>query len=82
MMPGQTRRPAAPSPASLDRIEPEPLEHRFARQQALERRLDDGYRRIEQARVDGADVRAWEDFWIQLLREYEGLCDEIDRFAA
>ena len=68
------RSPAAPEPRSFDRP--------HARRSALERRLEDGYRRIEEARLNGADVRAWEDFWIQLLREYEGVCDEIDALAA
>jgi hypothetical protein len=49
---------------------------------ALERRLDDGYRRIESARLDGLDVGAWEEFWIQLLREYESISDEVQRLAA
>lgn len=37
----------------------------------LERRLNDGYVRIEQALAQGQDVTAWEDFWIELLRQYE-----------
>lgn len=51
-------------------------------QQTLEDRLDDGYRRIEEARVQGRDVQAWEDFWIQLLREYEEICDGLRLSAA
>jgi len=47
------------------------------RRRTLERRLDDGFQRIDQALRDGADVAAWEDFWIQLLREYESLCDDL-----
>ena len=54
----------------------------FARRHALEQRLEDGYRRIEEARLNQLDVRAWEDFWIQLLREYERVCDEIGDLAA
>ena len=45
------------------------------RRQALDERLTDGYLRIEQALDENRDVRAWEDFWIQLLSEYEALCD-------
>jgi|GEM_PF-3173262 len=45
------------------------------RRQALDERLTDGYQRIEQALREDRDVRAWEDFWIQLLSEYEALCD-------
>jgi hypothetical protein len=51
-------------------------------QETLERRLDDGYRRIEEARVQGRDVQAWEEFWIQLLREYEEICDGLRLAAA
>jgi hypothetical protein len=62
-----------PRPTSLhlhrDRVED--------RRRTLERRLDDGFQRIDQALHDGTDVAAWEDFWIQLLREYEFLCDEL-----
>jgi hypothetical protein len=41
------------------------------RMRSLESRLEDGYQRIEQARKNGEDVAAWEDFWIDLLRQYE-----------
>jgi hypothetical protein len=41
----------------------------------LERRLDDGYARIEQALAQGEDVTAWEDFWIELLHQYESAVD-------
>lgn len=41
------------------------------RSRPLESRLEDGYQRIEQARQRGEDVTAWEDFWIDLLKEYE-----------
>lgn len=47
------------------------------RRESLARRLDDGYDRIEQAAAAGTDVAAWEDFWIDLLREYEAVCDEL-----
>jgi len=50
--------------------------------QTLERRLDDGYRRIEEARVRGVDVQAWEEFWLQLLSEYEDVCDGLRLAAA
>ncbi len=48
-----------------------------ARCQMLEQRLEDGYRRIEQALVDGTDVRAWEQFWLELLAEYEEICHDL-----
>lgn len=50
--------------------------------QTLERRLDDGYRRIEEALVRGVDVQAWEEFWLQLLSEYEDVCDGLRLAAA
>lgn len=43
----------------------------------LERRLDDGYRRIDQGIADGIDVTHWEEFWIDLLRQYEVLSDQV-----
>lgn len=49
-------------------------EHR----EALARRLDDGFIRIEQAIVAGEDVKTWEDFWLTLLAEYEAISDELD----
>lgn len=49
-----------------------PIDHR----QALSRRLDDGYQRIDDALRMGRDVDAWEGFWIQLLGEYEAVCEE------
>lgn len=43
----------------------------------LRARLEAGHERIEQAKQVGIDVRSWEDFWIQLLHEYEAACDEV-----
>jgi hypothetical protein len=54
--------------------EPQVLDRRRL---SLVRRLDDGYQRIDQAVASGADVAAWETFWIDLLREYESVCDEM-----
>ena len=51
------------------------------RRVGLEGRLEDGYRRIDQALRDGADVAAWESFWIRLLREYETVCDDFHAAA-
>lgn len=45
-----------------------------SRRESLERRLDDGYRRIDEAALSGVDVSDWESFWIRLLREYEDVC--------
>jgi len=49
--------------------------------ESLELRLVDGYHRIEVALAQGNDVITWEDFWIELLRNYEALCDDV-RVAA
>lgn len=37
----------------------------------LAKRLDDGWKRIEDAQRRGQDVMDWNDFWIDLLRQYE-----------
>ena len=52
---------------------PERLRERI---EALERRLEDGDRRITDASARGEIVAAWEEFWIDLLHEYETLCGE------
>jgi hypothetical protein len=44
------------------------------RRRTLEERLDDGYQRIDQAVLSGADVTEWESFWLRLLGEYEDVC--------
>ena len=51
------------------------------RRSALLGRLDDGYRRIEEAELAGADVSEWETFWFKLLHEYEDICRELDQAA-
>ena len=48
---------------------------------SLARRLEDGYQRIDQAVASGTDVTAWEAFWIDLLHEYEAVCDELREAA-
>ena len=53
----------------------------MGRRAAIEHRLNDGYQRIEQALQDGADVEAWEDFWVHLLGEYEAVCDQLSLAA-
>lgn len=40
-------------------------------------RLDIGAAKIEEARSHGKDVTSWEDYWIQLLRQYEAVCDKL-----
>ena len=52
------------------------------RRDALSRRLELGYRKIERGLEDGQDVTTWEDLWITLLREYEQICDDLERDLA
>lgn len=70
-----------PLPTSEQHTATQPLAGRRAtildRRSSLERRLEDGFVRIDRALAAGADVRAWEAFWLQLLEEYEGICDEL-----
>ena len=48
------------------------------RQQAgLERRLVDGWRKIDVAIAEGRDVQAWEDHWLRLLADYEAVSERI-----
>jgi hypothetical protein len=59
-----------------------PEENAFIdRRGALERRLGDGFERIDQAIATGEDVQAWEDFWVRLLREYEAICNDLEAAA-
>lgn len=41
----------------------------------IERRLEDGYQKIDQARLEGKEVGPWEELWIQLLDDYEQVYD-------
>jgi len=52
----------------------ETIEDRVAR---LELRLLDGFSRIGEAMSHGIEVDNWERHWIELLREYESLEDEL-----
>lgn len=42
-----------------------------------EERLTIGADKIEEARGQGKDVTSWEDYWIQLLRQFEAVCDKL-----
>lgn len=44
---------------------------------SLERRLAEGYEKIEEAIAKGQDVASWERFWIELLHEYEEICNRL-----
>lgn len=47
----------------------------------LANRLNDGWDRIEKARAAGQNITAWENFWLELLREYETVSDALMREA-
>jgi len=55
-------------------IGPETIEDRLAK---LELRLQDGFARIGEAMNHGIEVENWERHWIDLLREYESLNDDL-----
>lgn len=41
----------------------------------IESRLEDGYRKINEAAEAGRESTRWEDLWLQLLEEYERIYD-------
>jgi hypothetical protein len=43
----------------------------------LEQRLQDGFKKIGEAMNHGIEVENWERHWIELLREYVALNDEL-----
>jgi len=51
------------------------------RMKSLESRLEDGYRRIDQAHARGEDISAWEEFWIDLLHQYEASALDLPEAA-
>jgi hypothetical protein len=61
-------------PGQKQGTSPETIEDRVAR---LELRLQDGFSRIGEAMSHGIEVDNWECHWIELLREYESLEDEL-----
>ena len=44
----------------------------------LEERLNNGWDVIEKRKAMGQDVTKLEDFWIDLLHEYEAACDAAE----
>jgi hypothetical protein len=43
----------------------------------LATRLEAGFVRIEEAEATGRNVARWEQVWLELLEEYESVCDRI-----
>ena len=50
-------------------------------QYELARRLETGYDYIDRMIASGEDVTKLEDFWIQLLRQYEAVCEGLAEAA-
>ena len=57
----------------------ETLEERVAR---LEGRLEAGFQKIGEAMSKGVAPEHWETKWVELLREYENIEDELDAHHA
>lgn len=49
------------------------------RVEAIEERLSRGWELIDARRESGIDVTELEDFWIDLLKEYESAVEELGR---
>jgi hypothetical protein len=50
-------------------------------QNELARRLETGYDYIDRMIAAGEDVTKLEEFWIQLLRQYEAVCEGLAEAA-
>ena len=50
-------------------------------QHELSRRLETGFDYIDRMVAAGEDVTKLEDFWIQLLRQYEAVCEGLAEAA-
>jgi len=59
---------------SATRERTETLDERVAR---LEVRLQEGFARIGEAMSKGVAPEHWETKWVELLREYEAISDEL-----
>jgi len=64
---------------SATRERTETLDERVAR---LEVRLQEGFSRIGEAMSKGVAPEHWETKWVELLREYEAISDELDAHHA
>lgn len=60
-------------------VEPETRsrEELIAELRRVEIRLEDGYRKIEQAATSGENVMHWETLWLRLLDDYERIYDKL-----
>jgi hypothetical protein len=48
------------------------------RRDTLYERLEKGYERISEGLDQGRDITKWEDLWLELLNEYEIVCNELE----
>ncbi len=62
---------------ALDQFPTPPVNELLNQLVVLERRLEDGYLRIDAARRNGQDIQTWETFWIDLLHQYEAVADGL-----
>jgi hypothetical protein len=65
-----------PNESTREELEPT-IQRLEEKKQEYQERLDIGGAKIEEARSQGRDVTAWEDYWIQLLRQFEAVCDKL-----
>jgi hypothetical protein len=72
------RTPPQKRPTSITELEGR---RELATLERFERRLEDGFELIEIRRAAGIDVTKLEDFWIELLHQYETLCDSLPMAA-
>lgn len=49
------------------------------RRDTLYVQLEALYAEIEKALAKGEDTREWENLWINLLKEYESVCDKLQQ---
>lgn len=69
----------------VDHARHDPARELEEEMRALEQRLRQGEALIRDERVTGHDpsrLSLWENRWIQLLRQYELLCDRLQRQIA
>lgn len=53
----------------------------LSKRNELEQRLEDGWSKIEEL-ANADTIEKWEGFWINLLKEYEAICDQIAKESA
>jgi len=56
---------------------PDSIADLSAQRDEFVKRLNGGFKRIEEARSTGVGVEGWERFWMELLQQYEAICDRL-----